>query len=324
MTAADIKAAGSMTVLLKDALAPNLVQTIEHNPVFIHGGPFANIAHGCNSVIATTSALKLADYVVTEAGFGADLGAEKFFDIKCRKAGISPDAVVVVATVRALKMHGGVARDGLREENVEALEKGYTNLARHLSNIRQFGVPAVVSINRFSADTPREHARLQELCAADGVKCVIADHWAQGGAGAAELARTVVDLAESGKADFHTLYPDEMPLVAKLRTIAQRIYGASDIELSSAARDQFRQIVDQGFGHFPVCVAKTQFSFSTDPNLKGAPSDHVIGVREVRLSAGAEFVVAICGEIMTMPGLPRVPAANSIELTEDGRITGLF
>ncbi len=322
--ALDVKAAGSMAVLLKDALAPNLVQTLEHNPVFIHGGPFANIAHGCNSVIATTSALKLADYVVTEAGFGADLGAEKFFDIKCRKAGISPDAVVVVATVRALKMHGGVARDALREENVEALEKGFANLARHLSNIRQFGVPAVVSVNRFSADTPREHDRLQQLCAAEGVKCVIADHWAQGGAGAAELARIVVDLAESGQAKFQTLYPDEMPLVQKLRTIAQRIYGASDIELSGTAREQFAQLEEQGYGHFPVCVAKTQFSFSTDPNLKGAPSDHVISVREVRLSAGAEFVVPICGDMMTLPGLPRVPAANNIEIDAEGRITGLF
>ena len=322
--ALDVKAAGSMAVLLKDALAPNLVQTLEHNPVFIHGGPFANIAHGCNSVIATTSALKLADYVVTEAGFGADLGAEKFFDIKCRKAGISPDAVVVVATVRALKMHGGVARDALREENVEALEKGFANLARHLSNIRQFGVPAVVSVNRFSADTPREHDRLQQLCAAEGVKCVIADHWAQGGAGAAELARIVVDLAESGQAKFQTLYPDDMPLVEKLRTIAQRIYGASDIELSGTAREQFAQLEEQGYGHFPVCVAKTQFSFSTDPNLKGAPSDHVISVREVRLSAGAEFVVPICGDMMTLPGLPRVPAANNIEIDAEGRITGLF
>jgi formate--tetrahydrofolate ligase len=324
VTAADVKAAGSMTALLKDAIEPNLVQTLEHNPVFIHGGPFANIAHGCNSVIATTSALKLADYVVTEAGFGADLGAEKFFDIKCRKAGISPDAVVVVATVRALKMHGGVARDALREENVAALEKGFANLQRHLSNIRQFGVPAVVSVNRFSADTPREHERLQQLCTAEGVKCVIADHWAQGGAGAAELARIVVDLAESGRADFHTLYPDDMPLADKLRTIARRIYGASDIEFGSTARDQFAQLTDQGFGHFPVCVAKTQFSFSTNPDLKGAPSDHVIAVREVRLSAGAEFVVAICGEIMTMPGLPRVPAANNIEVDAEGRISGLF
>jgi formate--tetrahydrofolate ligase len=324
VTAGEVKAAGSMTALLKDALMPNLVQTIEHNPVFIHGGPFANIAHGCNSVIATTSALKLADYVVTEAGFGADLGAEKFFDIKCRKAGIAPDAVVVVATVRALKMHGGVARDGLREENVAALEKGFANLARHLANIRQFGVPAVVSVNRFSADTPREHGKLQELCAVSGVRAIIADHWAQGGEGAAELARTVVDLAESGQSDFRFLYPDEMPLLEKVRTIAQRIYGARDIEADKSVEDQFAQLQDQGYGHFPVCIAKTQFSFSTDPNLKGAPSDHVVGVREVRLSAGAEFVVAICGDVMTMPGLPRVPAANSIEVDAEGRIAGLF
>ena len=324
VTAAEVKAAGSMTALLKDALAPNLVQTIEHNPVFIHGGPFANIAHGCNSVIATTSALKLADYVVTEAGFGADLGAEKFLDIKCRKAGISPDAVVVVATVRALKMHGGVARDGLREENVAALEKGFANLARHLANIRQFGVPAVVSVNRFSADTAREHAKLQELCAAEGVKAVIADHWAQGGEGAVELAHAVVDLAESGAADFRFLYPDEMPLLEKVRTIAQRIYGARDIEADKSVADQFAQLQDQGYGHFPVCIAKTQFSFTTDPNAKGAPSGHIVGVREVRLSAGAEFVVAICGDIMTLPGLPRVPAANNIEVDAEGRITGLF
>jgi formate--tetrahydrofolate ligase len=324
VTAGDVKAAGSMTALLKDALAPNLVQTIEHNPVFIHGGPFANIAHGCNSVIATTSALKLADYVVTEAGFGADLGAEKFFDIKCRKTGLVPDAAVVVATIRALKMHGGVARDALREENVAALEKGFANLARHLVNIRRFGVPAVVSVNRFSADTPREHTRLQELCAAEGVKAVIADHWAQGGEGAAELARAVVDLAENGHTDFRYLYPDEMPLLEKLRTIAQRIYGAADIEANPSVLDQFKQLEDQGYGHFPICVAKTQFSFTTDSNIKGAPSDHVVNVRELRLSAGAEFVVAICGEIMTLPGLPRVPAANNIEVDGEGRITGLF
>jgi formate--tetrahydrofolate ligase len=324
VTAAEVKASGSMTALLKDALAPNLVQTIEHNPVFIHGGPFANIAHGCNSVIATISALKLADYVVTEAGFGADLGAEKFFDIKCRKAGISPDAVVVVTTVRALKMHGGVARDALREENVGALEKGFANLSRHLANIRQFGVPAVVSVNRFSADTAREHERLQELCAADGVKAVIADHWAQGGHGAVELAHAVVDLAESGTASFRFLYPDEMPLLEKVRTIAQRIYGARDIEADKSVCDQFAQLESQGYGNFPVCIAKTQFSFTTDPNAKGAPSGHIVGVREVRLSAGAEFVVAICGDIMTLPGLPRVPAANNIEVDAEGRITGLF
>ena len=322
--AADVKAAGSMTALLKDAIAPNLVQTIENNPVFIHGGPFANIAHGCNSVIATTSALKLADYVVTEAGFGADLGAEKFFDIKCRKAGLKPDAAVVVATVRALKMHGGVALDQLRNEDVGAVERGFANLRRHLANIRQFGVPAVVSVNRFSADAAREHARLQELCAAEGVKVVIADHWAQGGEGAVELARVVVDLAESGTADFRFLYPDEMPLLDKVRTIAQRIYGARDVEADKSVRDQFAQLQDQGFGHFPVCIAKTQFSFSTDPNAKGAPSDHVLTVRELRASAGAEFVVAICGDIMTMPGLPRVPAANNIQVDAEGRITGLF
>ena len=322
--AADVKAAGSMTALLKDAIAPNLVQTIENNPVFIHGGPFANIAHGCNSVIATTSALKLADYVVTEAGFGADLGAEKFFDIKCRKAGLKPDAAVVVATVRALKMHGGVALDQLRNEDVGAVERGFANLRRHLANIRQFGVPAVVSVNRFSADTAREHARLQELCAAEGVKVVIADHWAQGGEGAVELARVVVDLAESGTADFRFLYPDEMPLLDKVRTIAQRIYGARDVEADKSVRDQFAQLQDQGFGHFPVCIAKTQFSFSTDSNAKGAPSDHVLTVRELRASAGAEFVVAICGDIMTMPGLPRVPAANNIQVDAEGRITGLF
>ena len=324
VTAANVKAAGSMTALLKDALAPNLVQTIEHNPVFIHGGPFANIAHGCNSVIATTSALKLTDYVVTEAGFGADLGAEKFIDIKCRKAGLSPAAAVVVATVRALKMHGGVALNALREENVEALEKGFANLQRHLANLRQFGVPAVVSVNRFSADTPREHARLKELCAAEGVKAVIADHWAQGGPGAVELAHEIVDLAESGKAKLNFLYPDEMPLLEKVRTIAQRIYGAEDIEAAKSVQDQFAQLQDQGFGNFPVCIAKTQLSFTTDPNAKGAPSGHTVAIREVRLSAGAEFVVAICGDIMTMPGLPRVPAANNIEVDAEGRITGLF
>jgi formate--tetrahydrofolate ligase len=313
-----------MTALLKDALAPNLVQTIEHNPVFIHGGPFANIAHGCNSVIATTSALKLADYVVTEAGFGADLGAEKFIDIKCRKAGLRPSAAVVVTTVRALKMHGGVALNALREENVEALEKGFANLQRHLANIRQFGLPAVVSVNRFSADTPREHARLKELCAAEGVKVIIADHWAQGGAGAVELAREVVDLAESGQAKLNFLYPDEMPLLEKIRTIAQRLYGAADIEAAKSVQDQLAQFQEQGYGNYPVCIAKTQLSFSTDPNLKGAPSGHTIAVREVRLSAGAEFVVAICGDMMTMPGLPRVPAANNIEVDADGKITGLF
>jgi formate--tetrahydrofolate ligase len=321
--ASDIKAAGSMAALLKDAIAPNLVQSIENNPVFIHGGPFANIAHGCNSVLATTTALKLVDYAVTEAGFGADLGAEKFFDIKCRQTGLRPDAAVIVATVRALKMHGGVARDALRAENVAALEKGFANLARHLDNLKQFGVPAVVSVNRFSADTPAEHARLKELCAARGVDAVIADHWAQGGAGAVELAEKVVALADGGKAEFRFLYPAEMPLIEKIRTIATRIYGAADIEADGRIREQLAQLEKEGYAQYPVCMAKTQYSFTTNPDLKGAPKDHVIAVREVRLSAGAEFVVAICGEMMTMPGLPRVPAANSISV-EDGLITGLF
>jgi formate--tetrahydrofolate ligase len=322
--AADLKAAGSMAALLKDAIAPNLVQTLENNPAFIHGGPFANIAHGCNSVIATKTALKLADYVVTEAGFGADLGAEKFFDIKCRKAGLDPAAAVVVTTVRALKMHGGVARDQLRQENVAAVESGFANLARHLRNLAEFGVPAVVSVNRFSNDTAAELTRLKELCAGLGVEAVIADHWARGGEGAADLARAVVGLVESGKAKFRFLYPDETPLWDKIRTIAQRLYGANDIEADKRIKDQLADFEKQGFGHFPVCIAKTQFSFTTDANIKGAPSDHVLTVREVRLSAGAEFVVAICGDIMTMPGLPRVPAANSIEVSDDGRITGLF
>lgn len=322
--ASEINASGAMAVLLKDALAPNLVQTIENNPVFIHGGPFANIAHGCNSVIATKTALKLVDYVVTEAGFGADLGAEKFFDIKCRQAGLHPDAAVIVTTVRALKMHGGMAREALKDENVAALEAGFANLQRHLANLRQFGVPAVVSINRFTADTPAELKRLTELCAAEGVTAVVADHWARGGEGAVDLARIVVELADSGKSKFQFLYPAEMPLLEKVRTIAQRIYGARDIDASSSVCDQLEQLEKQGFGDFPICIAKTQYSFTTDPNLKGAPKDHIVELREVRLSAGAEFVVVICGDIMTMPGLPRVPAANSITLTEDGRVTGLF
>jgi formate--tetrahydrofolate ligase len=319
-----LKAAGAMAVLLRDAVAPNLVQTLENNPAFIHGGPFANIAHGCNSVIATKTALKLADYVVTEAGFGADLGAEKFFDIKCRKAGLKPDAAVVVATVRALKMHGGVARDQLRTENVAALEAGFANLARHLENIGGFGVPAVVSVNRFSADTEAEHAKLKELCAAHGVEAVIADHWAYGGEGAAPLAEVVVRTIDKAQAKFRFLYPDEMPLRDKIKTIAQKIYRAKDIACDGAVETRLAELQKGGFGHFPVCIAKTQFSFSTDANAKGAPTDHILPVREIRLSAGAEFIVAVCGEIMTMPGLPRVPAANSIELTEDGRIAGLF
>jgi len=320
----ELKAAGAMAVLLKEALAPNLVQTLENSPAFIHGGPFANIAHGCNSVLATTTALKLADYVVTEAGFGADLGAEKFFDIKCRKAGLKPAAAVVVATVRALKMHGGVPRDGLRTENVAALEAGFANLQRHLENLRGFGVPAVVSVNRFSADTEAELGRLKELCAAEGVEAVVADHWARGGEGAADLARTVVAVADSGQAQFKLLYPDEMPLRDKIKTIAQKIYRARDIACDGAVESRLAELQKGGFGHFPVCIAKTQFSFTTDPNAKGAPVDHILSVREIRLSAGAEFVVAVCGDIMTMPGLPRVPAANTIDLGEDGRITGLF
>src|SRR5438309_6306190 len=322
--ASELKAAGSMAVLLNDALAPNLVQTLENSPAFIHGGPFANIAHGCNSVVATTTALKLADYVVTEAGFGADLGAEKFFDIKCRKAGLRPAAAVVVATVRALKYHGGVPRDGLKEENVAAVEKGFANLARHLRNLRQFGVPAVVSVNRFSADTAAELDHLKELCSREGVDAIVADHWAHGGEGAADLARAVVKLADSGKAEFKLLYPDEMPLRDKIKTIAQKIYRARDIACEAAVESRLAELQKGGFGNFPVCIAKTQYSFTTDPNAKGAPTDHVLGVREIRLSAGAEFVVAVCGEIMTMPGLPRVPAANNIDLAEDGRITGLF
>jgi formate--tetrahydrofolate ligase len=322
--AGQLKAAGAMAVLLKDAIAPNLVQTLENNPAFIHGGPFANIAHGCNSVIATKTALKLADYVVTEAGFGADLGAEKFFDIKCRKAGLKPDAAVVVATIRALKMHGGVARDQLRTENVAAVEAGFVNLARHLENLRGFGVPAVVSVNRFSADTEAEHAKLNELCAAHGVEAVVADHWAGGGEGAAALAETVARVADRGQARFQVLYPDDMPLRDKIKTIAQKIYRARDIACDGAVESRLAELQKGGFGHFPVCIAKTQYSFSTDANAKGAPTDHVLSVREVRLSAGAEFVVAVCGEIMTMPGLPRVPSANTIDLTEEGRITGLF
>lgn len=323
--AAELKAAGPMTALLKDALAPNLVQTLENNPAFVHGGPFANIAHGCNSVLATTTALKLADYVVTEAGFGADLGAEKFLDIKCRKAGLKPDCVVLVATIRALKMHGGVAKDALKAENLEALKKGISNLARHVTNVQKYGLPVVVSINRFSADTPAEIDLVKKACAELGVEAIMADHWAAGGAGAADVARAVVKTIETKPVkNFKFLYPDDLPLWEKMRTIAQQIYGARDITADKKVRDQIAELQGAGFGHYPICVAKTQYSFSTDPNLKGAPSDHIVPVREVRLSAGAEFLVAICGEIMTMPGLPRVPAANEISVSPDGRIAGLF
>jgi len=314
-----------MAALLKDAIAPNLVQTLESNPAFVHGGPFANIAHGCNSVIATRAALKLADYVVTEAGFGADLGAEKFIDIKCRKAGLRPDAVVLVATIRALKMHGGVEKQDLKAENVAALRKGFANLKRHVSNLRDhFGLPVVVSINRFSADTEAETTTLKELCDEIGVQCLLSDHWARGGAGAAELAHAVVRMTERGASEFRFLYTDETPLWEKVKTIAQKIYGASDIVADQAIRNRFKELQAEGFGNLPVCIAKTQFSFSTDAALKGAPSGHVVPVRELRLSAGAGFVVAICGDIMTMPGLPAVPAANSIGIDAAGRITGLF
>ncbi|HEY8276278.1 MAG TPA: formate--tetrahydrofolate ligase [Methyloceanibacter sp.] len=324
VTAKDLSAAGSMAALLKDALAPNLVQTLENNPAFIHGGPFANIAHGCNSVIATKAALKLADYVVTEAGFGADLGAEKFFDIKCRKAGLKPDCVVLVATIRALKMHGGVAKDVLKAENVEALEKGFANLKKHVENLQSYGVPVVVSINRFSTDTDAEVALLNKLCAPLGVKCVLADHWAAGGEGATDLARTVVETIEKTPSKFKPLYPDEMKLWDKVKTIAQEIYGASDIASDKSVKDRLVELEKEGFGNFPICVAKTQYSFSTNPDAKGAPTGFTIPIREVRLSAGAEFIVVICGDIMTMPGLPKVPAANNIELAADGRISGLF
>ncbi|HXP74257.1 MAG TPA: formate--tetrahydrofolate ligase [Stellaceae bacterium] len=323
--ASDIKADGSMTALLKEAIAPNLVQTLENNPAFIHGGPFANIAHGCNSVIATKTALKLADYVVTEAGFGADLGAEKFIDIKCRKAGLKPDCAVIVATIRALKMHGGVEKQDLKTENVAALKKGFANLERHVRNLRErFGLPVVVSINRFSADTEAEVSLLRELCAKLEVDCLLADHWASGGAGAAEVAKTVVRLIEKGNAGFKFLYPDDMPLWDKVKTIAQQIYGASDITGDQAIRNRFKELQAEGFGNLPVCIAKTQYSFTTDASQKGAPSNHVMPVREARLSAGAEFVVAICGDIMTMPGLPKTPAANNISVDTQGRITGLF
>jgi formate--tetrahydrofolate ligase len=300
------------------------VQTLENNPAFIHGGPFANIAHGCNSVIATKAALKLADYVVTEAGFGADLGAEKFFDIKCRKAGLKPDCVVIVATTRALKMHGGVAKDDLKKENLPALEKGFANLERHVGNVQKYCVPVVVSINRFSSDTDAEMALLRKLCAKVDVECVLADHWAKGGAGAIDLAKTVLHTVSEKPSKFHTLYPDDMTLWEKTRTIAREIYGASDITADKSVNDRFTELEKEGFGKFPICVAKTQYSFTTSADTKGAPSGFTVPIREVRLSAGAEFVVVICGDIMTMPGLPKVPAANNIELAADGRIAGLF
>jgi len=322
--ARDLKAHGAMTVLLKEALAPNLVQTLEGTPAFIHGGPFANIAHGCNSVLATTTALKLADYVVTEAGFGADLGGEKFLDIKCRKTGLEPACAVLVATIRALKMHGGVKKEDLKKENLKALESGMSNLARHVENMQKFGIVPVVSINRFSADTEAEIALVKEACKKLGVEAVMADHWAEGGKGAADVAKAVVKIAEGGKSKLKLLYPDEMPLIEKIRTIAKEIYRAKEIDVHQPVREQLESFEKMGYGKLPICIAKTQYSFSTNGDLKGAPNDHIVNVREVRLSAGAEFVVAICGEIMTMPGLPKVPAADSIDVGTDGKIVGLF
>ena len=321
--ARDLKAEGAMTVLLRDALMPNLVQSLEGTPAFVHGGPFANIAHGCNSVIATRAAMKLADYVVTEAGFGADLGAEKFFDIKCRKAGLRPDAAVIVATVRALKHHGGVARGDLGKPDVGALKKGMENLGRHLRNVAHFGVPAVVGINRFSTDTDDELEAVREFCSSYGVDAYVNSHWADGGAGIEAMADRVVRLANSGAAQFRPLYENEMPLWKKARAIARVIYGADDIIADKKIRGQFEQLEKDGYGHLPVCIAKTQYSFSTDPELKGAPINHVVPVREIRLNAGAEFVVVICGEIMTMPGLPRSPAAEHIFIDGEGLIEGL-
>jgi formate--tetrahydrofolate ligase len=322
--ARDLEAHGAMTVLLKDALKPNLVQTLENNPAIIHGGPFANIAHGCNSVIATRSALKLADYVVTEAGFGADLGAEKFIDIKCRKSGLRPSAAVVVATIRALKFHGGVDLKAVGQENLEALERGLANLERHVRNVREhYGLPCVVSINHFTQDTAAEHRLVQERMAALGVPAVVARHWAEGGRGAEELARTVADVVDRGEARMKFVYEDSAPLWEKIETVARRIYGAAGISADSRVRAEIQRLQDNGAGTYPVCIAKTQYSFSTDAALRGAPTGHSLDIREVRLSAGAEFVVVVCGDIMTMPGLPKAPAAERIDLV-DGAVVGLF
>jgi formate--tetrahydrofolate ligase len=322
--ARDVKAEGPMTVLLKDALMPNFVQTLENNPAFIHGGPFANIAHGCNSVVATTTALRLADFVVTEAGFGADLGAEKFFDIKCRKAGLHPDAAVIVATVRALKSNGGVGRDALAAENVAAVRKGCANLGRHIANVRSFGVPAVVAINHFDGDTEAEIAAVREFVATHGTEAILCRHWAEGSKGVTELATRVAQMAEAGTAQFDVLYPDERPLFGKIETIATRIYGADEVLADTRIRAQLHAWEEAGYGHLPVCMAKTQYSFSTDPELRGAPSGFGVPVREVRLAAGAGFVVVICGEIMTMPGLPSRPSAEAIRLDAAGQVQGLF
>jgi len=320
----DIKADGAMTVLLKDAMQPNLVQTLENNPAFVHGGPFANIAHGCNSVTATTTALKIADYVVTEAGFGADLGAEKFMNIKCRKAGLAPDAVVLVATVRAMKMNGGVAKADLGSENVDAVKKGCPNLGRHIANVKSFGVPVVVAINHFVTDTDAEVEAVKAYVAEQGSEAILCQHWAKGSEGTVDLATRVAEIADAGMGNFAPLYPDDMPLFQKIDTIAKRIYHADEVIAEKKIRDQLREWEDQGYGNLPICMAKTQYSFSTDPNWRGAPTGHTVPVREVRLSAGAGFVVVICGEIMTMPGLPRVPSAENIKLNADGDIEGLF
>lgn len=322
--ARDIKADGAMTVLLQQAMQPNLVQTLENNPAFVHGGPFANIAHGCNSVVATTTALKLADYVVTEAGFGADLGAEKFLNIKCRKAGIAPKAVVIVATVRAMKMNGGVAKDDLGAENVEAVEKGCPNLGRHIENIKKFGVPAVVAINHFVTDTDAEVQAVKDYVASQGSEAILCTHWANGGDGTIDLAHKVVEIIDEGKANYAPLYPDDMPLLEKMETIAKEIYRADEVVVDGKIRQQLKDWEEQGYGNLPVCMAKTQYSFTTDPNRRGAPTGHSLPIREVRLSAGAGFIVAICGEIMTMPGLPRVPSAEAIHINDDGLIEGLF
>ena len=323
--ARDLKVHGAMTVLLKDALQPNLVQTLENNPAFIHGGPFANIAHGCNSVIATKTALKLADYVVTEAGFGADLGAEKFIDIKCRKSGLRPSAVVIVATIRALKYHGGIDLKELNKENLAGLEKGIANLERHVNNVRNhYGLPCVVSINQFTHDTDAEVDLLKEKMAHHEAPVILAKHWAEGGAGATDVAHAVVDLIEKVPANFKYVYEDALPLWDKIKAVATKIYGAADVTADSKVRNQIKKLQDDGYGHYPVCVAKTQYSFSTDPQLRAAPSGHMINIREVRLAAGAEFVVMVCGDVMTMPGLPKVPSAERIDLTDDGKVIGLF
>ncbi len=320
----DIKADGAMTVLLEQAMQPNLVQTLENNPAFVHGGPFANIAHGCNSVIATKTALKLADYVVTEAGFGADLGAEKFLNIKCRKAGLSPSVVVLVATIRAMKMNGGVAKADLAPENVAAVKEGCSNLGRHIENLKLFGVPVIVAINHFVTDTDAEVKAIQDYAKTQGVEAVLSKHWEHGSKGSADLAKKVAHIADSDIANFSPIYPDKMPLTQKIETVAKRIYRADEVLMDSKIRDQLKQWEDQGFGHLPVCMAKTQYSFTTDPNRRGAPVGHSLPVREVRLSAGAGFIVVICGEIMTMPGLPRVPSAEAICINKDGVIDGLF